>query len=241
MADHTLLHGVQAALDRRLRNRALDLQAQGMQMQDEDRDTRERDMQRRIIDQHNLNSAKLAANANKPDPNAWRMPVEKERTDRAVKVQGLRGDQSEYGWDARSQMNDDDNATKVDISGKEIGSREKIASEGNASKEKQINNTNWSRQKIAEGDRKSKELISDRADQTRRAVADVVARARAHLTGGGGSHADQKKLLVDAIKVHSDLLKSDETTPENIEIVQSVINDLNAKLKSNPPATRPPK
>lgn len=109
MADHTLLHGVQAALDRRLRNRQLDLQAQGMQMMDEDRDQRERDMRQRIIEQHNLSAAKLAANANKPDPNAWREGWQAAITQRELEQErirqagGVEKENTRGGWGVKKE------------------------------------------------------------------------------------------------------------------------------------------
>ena len=91
MADHTLLQGVQAALDRRLRNRQLDLQAQVAESQMGDRDAREQDMRWKIIQQHNDLTAKRAADAGKPDPNAWRETPD-QRKDREISVVRERGD-----------------------------------------------------------------------------------------------------------------------------------------------------
>lgn len=241
MADHTLLHGVQAALDRRLRNRALDLQAQGMQMQDEDRDTRERDMQRRIIDQHNLNSAKLAANANKPDPNAWREGWQAAITQRELEQERIRqagnlekqGKANEGGVQKQEKANEGgavvaniNTGAMLDATEKKTKSAEKVSA-----------NTNWTKRDVAEKDRKSKELISDRADQTKKAIADTVARARRHLAlgqrGGGGSKADTRKLRMDLAKAHSDLLNNDGD-PSDIAIIKKLQSEIENPKQADP-------
>lgn len=131
MADHTLLMGVQAALDRRLRNRALDLQSQVAESQMGDRDQREQDMRMKIVQQHNDAAAARAAKAGQYDPRMDIAKLQADQRDAASRRESEQRDAaSKRQWEARDQMDERGWSAKEGMAGGK-NAADVVRSEGN--------------------------------------------------------------------------------------------------------------